>query len=358
MPKTLNATKHFWLAQQLRKTVRSMNVGEAIPTVADLRKQYQCSQATVERALDRLRKEGLIVRPAGQLRLTVAEASDPAAHRVAIIRPDYPSPTFEELARQVVEAGKACDWAFDLVYYRTLEGLALQKAIGDNDAAVLLPSTEEFPRHLATVLRRPHRPVIVIQNIPEIVNISSVSIDEEEIGRLSVEYLASLGHRRILAVLNEPGTVNGLRHAGWRKQMEALGQTNLDELTVDVQVRNFENSTLGAYERFNAWLDRPHAPFTGIFCAAWSGAVAVLRALRERNINVPQDVSLISHGGEGYMSAFIHPAITALETDLSVYGRNVVELLQEKFTNPAQAPEHRLIPSTLVPRGTTAHVRA
>ena len=354
MPKTLPATKHFRLAQRLRGQIRGMQPGEPLPTVAELRKQHGVSQATVERALDRLRREGLITRPAGQLRVVVAQQSDPAAHRIAIIRPDYPSPTFEELARVIVAAGKRKDWAFELVSYRSLDGLNIRRSVGDNDGAVLLPHSEPFPDHLLTALRRPQRPLVIIQDPPPGLRVSSVRIDDEQVGRLAVQHLAGLGHRRILLFLSEPMAPSGeARAAGWRRQMTELGEMNLDELVVNSQLKPFDNSLLESYRYFSSWLDRPHPPFTAVFCAAWTGAVAVLRALREHDIAVPAQVSVIAHGGEGYIGPFLFPALTTVETDIVSYGQTVVDLLDRQLKDPTEPVQNLIVPSTLVLRNTT-----
>jgi DNA-binding LacI/PurR family transcriptional regulator len=357
MPKILPSTKHFKLAQQLRTYIRTVKPGDSFPTLVELQETFGVSQATVDRAIDRLRREGLVTRPAGQLRLVVAEISDPAAHRIALIRPDYPSPTFEELARVIVDAGKTHDWAFDLVCYRKLEGLSLRRAIGDNDAAILLPTSEPFPEQLHAALRRPPCPMLIIQDPPAGLRVGSVRIDDSQIGDLATRHLIELGHRRILLFLSEPMAPSGrLRAEGWRSAMMELGERNIDELVVDSQVKPFDNSMIASYHYFSQWLSTPHPPFTAVFCAAWTGAIAVLRAMREHGIRVPDDVSVTSHGGEGYIAPFLVPALTAVETDLQVYGKKVVSLLQKQMDNPKEPVRSVVVPSKLVIRGTTGPV--
>lgn len=358
MPKVLVSTKHFKLAQQLRRDIGRMRPGDPLPTVTELKTSFGVSQATVERAIERLRREGLVVRPDGQLRPVVAQRSDPATHRVAIIRPDYPSPTFEELARVISDAAKARDWAIETTYYRKLDNVSLRRDVGDNDAAILVPSTEPFPPSLSSALRRPQRPIVVIQDPPAGLRVSSVRIDDQMIGRLAVQHLAELGHKRILLFLSEPMAPSGeQRAAGWREQMTAMGETNLDELVVDSHLKPFDFSIGESYAYFSKWLDSPHTPFTAVFCACCTGAIAVLRALRERDIAVPGEVSVISHGGEGRMAPFLYPALTAMETDIPAYGRAVVDVLQRQLENPTEPMNHVAIPSTLVVRDTTGPVR-
>jgi LacI family transcriptional regulator len=355
MPKTLPSTKHFKLAQSLRNQIRAMQPGNELPTVLDLKKTYQVSQATVERALDRLRREGLILRPSGKLRVVVANQPDPAEHHIAMIRPDYPSPTFEELARVIIEAGKRRDWAFDLISYRKLDSLNIRRATGDNEAAILLPDSQPFPDHLRTSLRRPSRPIVVIQDPPLGLPINSVRVDDVEIARIGVKHLAELGHKRILLFLNEPKAPSGqLRAQGWRQQMEEIGQTNLDELVVDCQLQPFQNSIVVPYAYMRKWLEAPHPPFTAVFCACSTGALAAMRAFREHGLNIPKDVSLVSHGGEGYIGAFLYPALTAIETNIATYGEMVVDLLYEQLNDPQAQTRNLVVPSSLVVRETTA----
>ena len=142
MPRTLQATRHFQLAQALRQQIRQLPPGSSIPTLNELMLEHGASQTTIDRALACLRREGLISRPAGKQRLVVNAVSDPAARRVAVIRPDYPSKTFDEVARAIVGQGRREDVKFDLVYYRSLQTLDLAHAAEDNDAAVLVTTSE------------------------------------------------------------------------------------------------------------------------------------------------------------------------------------------------------------------------
>jgi DNA-binding GntR family transcriptional regulator len=68
MPKSVTETKYYQLSQKLCRLFKSMSPGDVVPTVTELKGRYNVSQATVDSALSRLRDEGLIYRPAGQMR--------------------------------------------------------------------------------------------------------------------------------------------------------------------------------------------------------------------------------------------------------------------------------------------------
>lgn len=359
MPRRLVETKYFQLAQKLREQIRLIPPGEKLPTIDELRQQFQISRGTVDQVLERLQNDGLIHRPSGRQRYVVATIPDHAVRRIVLVRPDYPSPSFEAMARTVVEAGKRADWAFDQVYYRSLQTLDLRRAINDHDAGVLIPTSEAFPSHLLRVLKRPHHPIVVVQVPLAGLAVSNVCLDDFKIGFTAADCLLSLGHRRIAVVLDQPHIpVITERLAGWRMRLEQVGEVNLDELVVDGDVQPGEDAKDKTFQRVGEWLDRPHPAFTAVFCTSDFGAMATLRALSERGIRVPQDVSLIAHGGESNLGPFLFPPLTAVETDLSLFGKMVVSILDDQLEKPNSAPRQIRLAPVLVPRQTTRAIIA
>jgi GntR family transcriptional regulator len=58
--------KHYRIRELLRRRIRGMEVGEAIPTEAELCGTYSVSRTTVRKALERLAYEGLVYRIQGK----------------------------------------------------------------------------------------------------------------------------------------------------------------------------------------------------------------------------------------------------------------------------------------------------
>ena len=333
-----------------------MAPGQTLPTLTELQEEFQVAELTVTRALAQLRREGLIYRPAGRQRPIVAAISDRALARVAMIRPDYPSMDYEAISCAVVRAGRERDWVFDQISYRRMAGLELTRAIGDNDAAVLLPTSEPFPEHLLAVLSSPRRPVIVLQDPPQGVNAPSVRNDDVQIGRSLVEHVASLGHRRILMVVDQtmacPSITN--RVNGWRHAMRQIDVSDTEGLLVDCHVRPFDDALFCSYEFLKRWLAGPHVDFTAACCTSTCGALALMRVLHEQGLTIPRDVSVIANAGESDIAPFVNPPLTATETGLSAYGQAVAELVEEALDKPgAPARQIEMKPSIVI-RGSTA----
>ncbi len=351
----LASTKHYRLAQAMRQELRRMAPGQQIQTLQSLKARFGASQATVDRAITRLRREGLIYRPAGEKRLVVAEVCDPAAKRVTLIRPDWPSQVTDEILRAVVIAGRAHDWAFEYAHYRSHQGLDLARAIGENDAAVLVTTNEPLPPHLLAALRRPRRPVVLVQDQYPGLSLPTVLTDDRRVAEIVVEHLGALGHRRILLVLPTQTTAP-MREmaAGWRAAMQRLGQDNLDELLLDAAVPPFEYSLTWTYEYLKRWMQRGGVPFTAALGGTGEVIMALSRVLRESKLRVPEDVSLAGSAVIIEWAPFLNPPLTGCSVDMAGYGRAVVQMLEDRFGNPSAPAREIRIEPTLHVRETTA----
>ncbi len=358
MPKTTSSTKHFQITKALRARFSGMKPGHQLPTVRELADEMQVAQGTIVKTLSTLRGEGVVERPAGKMRLVVAERHDRHLHRVAIVRPDWPSTDFDAVVRSVVQAGKRRGWGFDLKTYTSLQNVDLNRLTDTTDAAVLLPNSEPFPDHLRDALRRPTKPAVVAYEPIRGLGVPTVNVDDRWCGKLAVEYLAELGHRQILAVMSEPPSAMILdRIAGWREAMRQSRLTDdLDALFVNCGTQPGQQSIEVAYAYFAAWLQRSRQAFTAILCDCWA-ALAIMRVLRENGLRVPEDVSIIAFAGEGSVASFLNPPLTALETDMVRYGEAVIECLDRAFSGDHTASEIH-IPVELKIRQSTAPARS
>jgi LacI family transcriptional regulator, repressor for deo operon, udp, cdd, tsx, nupC, and nupG len=333
-----------------------MRPGEAVYTVEQIKSRFGVSQATVTRALERLRREGIIHRPTGRARLFISEVPPRALHRVAVIRPTWPSPDYDAMVRHLIEIGQARGWGFEIIAAASSLGeVDLERAIGGNDGAILLFSASQLPEHIASALRKPRKPVVLMRELPLELPVTGVSLDDVEVGRLAVEHLAALGHKRILAVVSEPmmRSVHE-RVIGWRQGMRAIGMEYCDELLLDCGVPAGQDSIRHTYEVVRRWLTGQHPDFSAIFCVHWTGALAVSRALREHTgLQVPRDLSVIAFAGESLLLPYLNPPLTSVEFDMAKYAEAALDLLQRHFDDPDAEPKQTRITPYVVERGST-----
>ena len=89
---------------------------------------------------------------------------------------------------------------------------------------------------------------------------------------------------------------------------------------------------------------------TAIFCASDPIAIGALRALQERNIRVPEDISLIGFD-DIKAASFTTPPLTTVFAPADLmgeYGANIVYNLLSKYSSPT--PVQITLPCVLIER--------
>lgn len=359
MPKVLSATKHYQVTRQLRVDVKKLDPHDLVPTAAELVQRYDTSHSTVIRALNTLRRDGMIYRMAGQKRYQVAEFASKPLARVAIARPQYPSSVMDHVVRMIVAEGHKRQLSFEFKHFENMSALDLNRVAEESDAVVLLPSSEAIPPHIEKALNKPSKPVVLIAQPKDMPNACSVSVDDQQVGRLAVAHLQSLGHTRSMIVLDQAFDrgIEG-RYEGWHGQMvEKLPKDEVRALVFDAKVKPFDDARDVTYRHFKTLLSDPRRPeFTAVFCTSDCGAAAVSRACREMGVRIPQDLSLIAYTGGSNYGDYAYPPTTTLESDSSDLGHDVCEQILVQLNNREPAQRHIKMAPVLVVRQSTDRV--
>lgn len=179
---------------------------------------------------------------------------------------------------------------------------------------------------------------------------SSVSLDDPTAGRMAMAHLLSLGHRRI-ATITGPLAENCAqeRLGAYREMMAAHGAAVADNWVVegnwsaDAGYRALEEILAGA------------TPPTAIFAQNDQMAVGVLRAARERQIAVPEQLSVIGIDDIPLATHF-EPPLTTVHQDFAAIGRTAAQLLTQALADPLAPPEHVRLAARLMVRNSTAAV--
>jgi len=347
-------TKHYKLSETLREAIRFMAPGELLPTVEQLKKKYKVSQTTVTQAMERLRAQGVVERPFGRRRLAVARVESHPVFRVTLIRPLWSSPDYDTITNVIYSLGQEMNVGFSLHIYRNIDDLNLDTALRNSDAGMII-GDRLMSREQINAFNRLRKPMVFLRDKPDAVKAHSVSVNDVMVGQKATRHLLDLGHRRIVAMLSEPpNPMYSLRLDGWASTLQRAGIKAGDDMIADCSVRHGKDSIQGSYERFNAWLDTNHAPFTGLFCLTWTGALAALRALRERKIAVPGKVSVITYDSESSISKFMNPPITTVSINVAQYANDAMRLVQRALNDHTLTePQRLLLKPELIEREST-----
>ena len=150
----------------------------------------------------------------------------------------------------------------------------------------------------------------------------------------AVRYLIELGHRRIAMItdLMELTTTTS-RVAGYRQALADHGISYDPDL---VQEDNYIDPQTQA--KTEALLKLPQPP-TAIFTTADLSAFRIMEVLRQKNIRIPQDMSLIGFD-DIPQAKMVYPRLTTVRHPLYEMGRVAVRHLLEQIEQPGLPPQH------------------
>lgn len=177
----------------------------------------------------------------------------------------------------------------------------------------------------------------------------TVAIHNVEGGRKAVEYLISLGHRRIGFVggsLRSPSFKERLE--GYRAALEAHGCASDSDL---VQL----GASQGGYENMLKLLALPRPP-TAVFASNDVNAVRALKAAQEKGLKVPDDISVIGFD-DSARAQESWPPLTTMRVDAENMGRIAVQKLLARIEEHDRPVEQVLVGAELVVRQSTASPR-
>lgn len=197
-----------------------------------------------------------------------------------------------------------------------------------------------------------HVPVAWLEGATLAPGLNSVGIDNVRGGELAVEHLVALGHRRI-GLITGPHHWLAAQHRtfGWRRAMAAAG-LGPDDATM----AEGDWTTPGGYQATRRLLDRC-PDLTAIVAHNDNMALGAIRALHERGLRVPADVSVI--GYDDIPSApYLDPPLTTVRQNLAQVGQVAVELLIEAGENPAVTRQETVTPELIVRDSSSSPVGA
>jgi len=174
-------------------------------------------------------------------------------------------------------------------------------------------------------IREQKVPVVAIEKIVNDSLISCITIKNREISKSAIEYLINLGHKKI-GFISEPLDIGNLRNRfiGYKEALSDNGLT-LDETIVFID-NAFKGQRYLAYYDFTKKNLEKIKSCTALFITSDEAALAVMKALSDAGINIPDDISIVGFDGLD-MSKYLIPSITTIVQPRYEMGFKAMELL-------------------------------
>jgi DNA-binding LacI/PurR family transcriptional regulator len=171
-----------------------------------------------------------------------------------------------------------------------------------------------------------------------------VDNDNFQAGKDATDYVIKRGHRRIGFIGGDPRfEVTVERLNGYK---EAVRENNLDNRSE--YIKNFPyNRELGT-QAIEEILELAEPP-TALIVTDDLNALIVLLALRELNIKVPEDISIVSFNNT-MISILSTPPLTSVDIQTFQLGYEAARCLIEEIKDPAMFKKRVIIPAIIVER--------
>lgn len=190
-------------------------------------------------------------------------------------------------------------------------------------------------------------PIILINNQHAGMYLHSVTVDDTNGAMLATGHLISQGHR-VIAHLSGPANhlASQNRLAGYRRALKNAGI----EFDASLVVQGDGSSEIQAQvAQLHMRLPQPSA----IFCYNDMTAIGALAALKQQNIRVPADVSLVGYD-DIYFAKYVDPPLTTIRQPKDEMGQLATRMLLDLVDG--KSVENVILPGELIVRQSTRSV--
>jgi DNA-binding LacI/PurR family transcriptional regulator len=268
--------------------------------------------------------------------------------RIGVITPFFTAPSFIQRLRGI--AATLSPKNYELVIYTVdssnhLHGYLSSLPLTGNLDGLIILSLSVGDIEVRRLIDHGLPAVLIEYPHPKL---NCVEIDDVEGGYMATTYLLGKGHRRI-AFLGDTDLPEysihpvSLRLSGFRRALKEA-RIKLPDTFVRLAPYTQEQTRQVAKELLNL----PDPP-TAIFAATDFQALGVLKAARQLDIKVPEQLAVI---GFDDLDMAEYADLTTISQHLDESGRLAVELLLTQIESPSRPPRHVKLPLTLIERQT------
>lgn len=246
---------------------------------------------------------------------------------IAIIVPSLTNPFFAGIASELNAEVRRFDYITiigDSDESFEIEKLELQQMMSMNIEGLIIVPCGNHWEHIKK-LHDQGLPVVCIDRYFEELDIPYVSTDNYNGAYAATKYLIENGHSIITCIQGiQQSTPNRLRVKGFRDALEEAGIKSYTLVGDDFSVQN-------GYLETKLLLQQNQIP-TAIFALSNTIALGCVKALKEKNVRIPEDISLITFDEHPYLD-YLETPITCIAQPVSDISKIAIKFLFSRLNN-------------------------
>lgn len=176
-------------------------------------------------------------------------------------------------------------------------------------------------------------PVVFIDNIPDLEHdIDCVIINNQKASIIAVNHLVENGRRDNAIIIGSPDETTGYeRLEGYKRALEHHNIAINENL---IKYGNYKENT--GYSCMKELIEnRSKDPFTGVFIGSEKMTYGAIKAIKEFNLRMPEDVALVGFDVHD-KSGLITPGITSIRQPENNIGKIVADLIIKRLKEKQQ----------------------
>jgi DNA-binding LacI/PurR family transcriptional regulator len=223
---------------------------------------------------------------------------------------------------------------------------AVDRFVGQGVEGIIVIATHDSG--VAALAHVPQEVPIVALGCGTHASITSVAVDNEAGAATATRYLLGLGHRTVHHIAGPAANLDAQeRVGGWRGALREAGAPEPAVLAGDW-------SAASGYELGRRLAGEPD--LTAILCGNDTMALGVQRALTERGLRIPEDVSVVGFDDVPDASYYM-PPLTTVRQDFGEVGREALNVLADRMSGATVAGLRVRVDTELIVRQSAAAPR-
>lgn len=193
-------------------------------------------------------------------------------------------------------------------------------------------------------------PMVFINSYVKRPAISYVYNDERIGTKIALEYLTSLGHKKIAFIRGEKSDSYEFKQDVYIEYMKKIGEFNPNNI-ITVGSGNSINTVEITATKVMDFLN-DNKEITAFFSCNDLMGIGAVNACRRLKLKVPRDISVMGFDNVS-LSHFMEPKLTTMDQNMMTLGWTAASLLMEKIANDNKTSRQVVLQNTLVLRDTT-----
>lgn len=223
------------------------------------------------------------------------------------------------------------------VHYSELEEeRAIQTLMGYHPEAMIITGVDQTERS-RQLLGSAGVPVVQTMDVTDDPIDLNIGLDHGEAGAAAVRYLHGLGHERIAHLTARGDPRARRRHAGYLRQMRALG---LSTLGLVQSLPRISNTEMGRELFSKVLADVPDV--TAVFTCNDDLALGTLFECQSRGMRVPDDIAIVGFNDLDFCVSSV-PPLTSVSTGRRQMGQWAAQSILEIIRGSGERPESRSV---------------